>query len=486
MKRYLLGFMLISIIISGCASKEVKSKKEVDIEKQSPVQETISVEEKGMEESESGLAQENEKETVTIEPPLPELIIATSVEEMIDLPVGRLTEDFTVEQETSMWVSKEVPSKIRPEFLEVMGRFLQNEKDPQVIHEVLITYLGSSQYGNLVEPLYTYSPTFKEPLLPEPYEVNDGGEKEEAPTNAIILLDASSSMLLPTDGRLKMDVAKSAVSSFAQTMGQKSDISLYAYGHKGTQDDRDKELSCTGIEEVYPLGEYKEDSFEKTLDKVLAKGWTPLAGAIAAARKDHEATKEDITLYIVSDGEETCGGDPVAEAKKFAEEHPDGKVNVIGFQVDNNAESQLKAVAKAGNGSYLGADTLEEMTGQMTKLWLPSDLDLVSLIYQKPIGWPHTMARDKVHKYHEKIKDAIRVEELRISGAVALLKKEELIDEQQQAELESLVDEKAKSYRRLIEEQANEKLDLVDSEVDRIVKKIDDYQERMNELKSKK
>lgn len=96
------------------------------------------------------------------------------------------------------------------------------------------------------------------------------------------------------------------------------------------------------------------------------------------------------------------------------------------------------------------------------------------------------MARDKVHKYHEKIKDAIRVEELRISGAVALLKKEELIDEQQQAELESLVDEKAKSYRRLIEEQANEKLDLVDSEVDRIVKKIDDYQERMNELKSKK
>lgn len=221
MKRYLLGFMLISVIISGCASKEVKSKKEVDAEKQSSVQETISVEKKGMEESESGLAQENEKETVTIEPPLPELIIATSVEEMIDLPVGRLTEDFTVEQETSMWVSKEVPSKIRPEFLEVMGRFLQNEKDPQVIHEVLITYLGSSQYGNLVEPLYTYSPTFKEPLLPEPYEVNDGGEKEEAPTNAIILLDASSSMLLPTDGRLKMDVAKSAVSSFAQTMGQK-------------------------------------------------------------------------------------------------------------------------------------------------------------------------------------------------------------------------------------------------------------------------
>lgn len=484
LKRYFLAFILISIIISGCASKEVKSKKEIDTAKQTPVQETISVEKKEMEESEPSLAQE--KETEAIELPSSESLIAMSVEEMIDLPVGRLTKDFTVEQETSMWASREVPAQIRSEFLEEIGSFLQNEKDLQVIHEVLIAYLGGSQYKNLVEPLFTYSPTFKEPLLPEPYEVNDGGTKEEAPTNAIILLDASSSMLLPTEGRLKMDVAKSAVSSFAQTMGQKSDVSLYAYGHKGTQEDRDKELSCTGIEEVYPLGKYNDDAFEKTLDKVFAKGWTPLAGAIAAARKDHEATNEDITLYIVSDGEETCGGDPVAEAKKFAQEHPVGKVNVIGFQVDNKAESQLKAVAKAGNGSYLSANTLEEMTGQMTKIWLPSDLDLVSLIYQKPIGWPHTMARDKVHKYHEKIKDAIRVENLRISGAVALLKKEELIDEQQQAELETLVEEKAKSYRRLIEEQANEKLDLVDSEVDRIVKKIDDYQERMNELKSKK
>ncbi|KRG14108.1 hypothetical protein ACA29_07405 [Lederbergia galactosidilytica] len=95
------------------------------------------------------------------------------------------------------------------------------------------------------------------------------------------------------------------------------------------------------------------------------------------------------------------------------------------------------------------------------------------------------MARDKVHKYHEKIKDAIRVENLRISGAVALLKKEELIDEQQQAELETLVEEKAKDYTNLIEEQADEKLDLVDSEVDRIVEKIDSYQKRMDELKKK-
>ncbi len=242
MKRYFLAFILISIIISGCASKEVKSKKEIDTAKQTPVQETISVEKKEMEESEPSLAQE--KATEAIELPSSESLIAMSVEEMIDLPVGRLTKDFTVEQETSMWASREVPAQIRSEFLEEIGSFLQNEKDPQVIHEVLIAYLGGSQYKNLVEPLFTYSPTFKEPLLPEPYEVNDGGTKEEAPTNAIILLDASSSMLLPTEGRLKMDVAKSAVSSFAQTMGQKSDVSLYAYGHKGTQEDRDKELSC--------------------------------------------------------------------------------------------------------------------------------------------------------------------------------------------------------------------------------------------------
>lgn len=74
-------------------------------------------------------------------------------------------------------------------------------------------------------------------------------------------------------------------------------------------------------------------------------------------------------------------GDSIAEAKVFAKGKDDRYVNVIGFQVDKETESQLKAVAEAGNGMYMAANSLEEMTAVISKIWLPSDLDLVSLVY---------------------------------------------------------------------------------------------------------
>lgn len=459
----------------GCSAKEEATQEE-SIES---VVDAVTEEESDVEEEE----EDSSGATSAIELPDSKTLIANTVEEIALIPSGLLTKDRTLDQETSAWASREVPSSVQAEFLEAMRAFLQDEKDPQRIHEALITYLGSPFYETRVEPLITYSPNFKEPLLPEPYEINEGGEREEAPANAIILLDASSSMLLYADGRLKMDTAKNAVSSFADTMGQKSAVSLYAYGHLGTQNDEDKELSCTGIEEIYPLGDYDDESFTQAMQEVEAKGWTPLAGAIAKAREDHQQTTGDITLYIVSDGAETCGGDPIAEAKAFAEAHPDGKVNVIGFQVDDQAESQLQAVAEAGGGSYLAADTLEEMTEQITKLWLPSDIDLISLVYAKPTGWPQTWALDDVRRSQSTLKSIIRVEALRLEGAVSLLVKEGLLDETVGDEVRQLVEEKADRYQTMIENLATEKTDFINQEVDRIVNKIDDYQRRMEELK---
>ncbi len=410
-------------------------------------------------------------------------VLAKTADELVAVTPGELTKDFSVDKETSMWATAEVPKEIRPEFLEKMKEFLSSLQEPEQIHQALNYYLGSAQYEALVGPLITYTPQFDEPLLPEPYEMNGDGEQEKAPTNALILLDASSSMLLQADGHLKMDTAKSAARSFAKAMGQNSKVSLYAYGHMGSQSQNDKELSCTTIDEVYALGEYKQDSFNDSVKKVEARGWTPLAGAIAQAAIDHADTTEDITLYIISDGEETCGGDPVKEAQLFAECSPDRHVNVIGFQVDRKAESQLQAVAKAGNGSYLGADTLDEMTQQMTKLWLPSDLDLVGLIYAKPVGWPVTMAITTVSDYAQKVKNAIQVEDLRLTGAVNLLKEEELLDEADAVQVQKLIDQQKAHYDELIEQKEEEKKAMIDSEVERISTMIEDYQERMRKLK---
>lgn len=65
-----------------------------------------------------------------------------------------------------------------------------------------------------------------------------------------LLLDASSSMLSSVDNHSKMNIAKTAVSRFAHTLGSDSHISLVVYGHGGTQNNKDQSLSCSTIDEL--------------------------------------------------------------------------------------------------------------------------------------------------------------------------------------------------------------------------------------------
>ncbi|MEK3935645.1 VWA domain-containing protein [Sporosarcina sp. FSL W7-1349] len=474
MKNRMMAFLIVAALLAGC------TKEEVGQEVQPPVEDAGGGEADQAAEPEEKV--EVEEGTLTKES---SIAMAETAEELADLPPGLLTADFTVDKETSMWASQEVPSEIREDFLDDMKAWKIEEKNSEDVLDRFRYLLGSSQYGPLVGRLNTFYPEFDEPLLPEPYEITENGmrQPEKPPANAIILLDASSSMLLQADGRLKMDTAKAAVRSFAKTMGQESKVSLYIYGHAGSQNRSDEQLSCSTIDEVYLLGEYDQKAFNAAVKEVQARGWTPLAGAIKQVGLDHEKTSEDLTVYIVSDGEETCGGDPVEEARKMAEGNPDRHINVIGFQVDSKAESQLKAVAEAGNGAYMAADNLEEMTTQITKLWLPTNLDLVGLMYEKADAWPKTMAIQTVSDYAEKARDAVRVEHVRFLGAVKLLSQEELIDGQTAEELNRLIDEQKEFYNEMLEEKKVEKRQLIDDEVNRINQKIDDYLERIEKLK---
>ena len=56
-------------------------------------------------------------------------------------------------------------------------------------------------------------------------------------------------------------------------------MSLRVYGHEGTGADRDKELSCSTIEQVYGFAPYDEEKFKNALSEFEPAGWTPLAGA---------------------------------------------------------------------------------------------------------------------------------------------------------------------------------------------------------------
>lgn len=205
----------------------------------------------------------------------------------------------------------------------------------------------------------------KGPKLPEDKEVN-----------IVILLDSSGSMAGKVSGGVKMDLAKKAVKDFASKMPEGANVSLQVYGHKGSNAERDKKVSCNGIEEVYPLGPYDSSGFQSALGKFKPAGWTPLAKAMENARRKlagRSGENVQNIVYVVSDGVETCGGDPVEAAKALNQSDIQAVVNIIGFDVDDAGQKALKAVAEAGKGTYAtvtsGADLEEHFKLEYDRLW---------------------------------------------------------------------------------------------------------------------
>lgn len=189
-----------------------------------------------------------------------------------------------------------------------------------------------------------------------------GPESEPVGENHFALvLDASGSMAAQASSGTQMDEAKAAIRTFVDELPASSTVSLRIYGHEGDNTEAGKEESCASSEVVYQ-GAPDDAGFTDALDQVQPVGYTPLATAIEDAEDDIPEDATDAVMYVVSDGIETCGGDPVQAATTVAESGINPIINVIGFHVDNADQAALREIAEAGGGTFTTADSSDELT----------------------------------------------------------------------------------------------------------------------------
>lgn len=195
-------------------------------------------------------------------------------------------------------------------------------------------------------------------------------EQKEPSYNVEIILDASGSMAGKVSGKTKMELAKEAILNFASTLPEGTKVGLRVYGHKGSNEEKDKELSCQSSELVYSVNTYNAQQLQNALNSFQPTGWTPVAKSLQQAANDlneFEGEQHKNIIYLVSDGIETCGGDPAAEAKKLKESSIAPVVNVIGFDVDDAGQKQLEQVAIASGGDYASVNTQDELSNEFDK-----------------------------------------------------------------------------------------------------------------------
>ncbi|WP_019244461.1 MULTISPECIES: VWA domain-containing protein [Bacillus] len=280
----------------------------------------------------------------------------------------------------------EVASNIEEIIKEKKGKYSGNAYNKAVIHRALDnksfqdkdsfqiyhSLLQLIREGKNYQPYYTYFEEFNPSIetiiseMPGGMKLDEDGGLE-GNTNIAILLDASGSMAQKIGGKTKMDLAKNAINEFVASMPEGANVSLRVYGHKGSNSDSDKKSSCNSTEIVYDLKPYNSSVFTSSLGKFQPTGWTPIAKAIIETKADFEKANlpgKNI-IYIVSDGVETCDGNPAKAAKELHDSNIEAVVNIIGFDVDRNGQKQLLAVAEAGGGEFETVDTAEDFK----RLW---------------------------------------------------------------------------------------------------------------------
>lgn len=192
----------------------------------------------------------------------------------------------------------------------------------------------------------------------------EGVEKSQKQNNLIVIMDSSGSMAGKAGGETKIEIAKKSAARFLGGVLPETNLGLIIYGHKGNNTYARKQESCAGIEEVYSLGKIDSNQAKEAVDKLSATGWTPIANSLEKAKSilaNFPSDKYNNTVLLISDGIETCDGDPIKAAKELNNSNLEIVIDVVGFDVSGSIEEQLRGIAENADGKYYSARTSTEL-----------------------------------------------------------------------------------------------------------------------------
>lgn len=175
-------------------------------------------------------------------------------------------------------------------------------------------------------------------LFPGPASAQSNG------TNVIFILDGSGSMWGKMENQNKITIAKARMTELVKELPD-INMGLIVYGHRRKSD-------CNDIELMVPLGSGDPDTIIERIQSVSPKGKTPLTKSIELAAGQLETIEEETAIVLVSDGLETCEGDPCAYVRSLKDRGIKFKMDVVGFDVKAEERQQLECIAKAGEGRY--------------------------------------------------------------------------------------------------------------------------------------
>ena len=202
-------------------------------------------------------------------------------------------------------------------------------------------------------------------LAPQPAAAQD----QPRAVNVELILDASGSMAQEIGGgETRMEAAKRVMNDVIDVLPEREGVNVgfRVYGHRGNNTEAGKEESCRSSDLLVPIQGVDKDELRRQVASFEPTGWTPITFSLEQAGRDFQPG-EGVTnaIVLVTDGEETCGGDPCAMAASLNQGEANVTVHVVGFALNQEQARLISCIAEQGGGLNLGAASAQELSAAL-------------------------------------------------------------------------------------------------------------------------
>ena len=189
------------------------------------------------------------------------------------------------------------------------------------------------------------------PSKEEPGSVSVTSSSTVAPGAGVeIILDASGSMLQRIGAQRRIDIAKQTLTKLTSTsIPSGTPFALRVFG---------REVDSCQTDLDIPVGPLDAAVVGKKIAALEAKNnaKTPIGASLEKVADDLQSVRGERLVILLTDGEETCGGDPAAAIASLKKTGTSVRINIVGFAIDDaKLAAAFRHWSDTGDGAYFDA-----------------------------------------------------------------------------------------------------------------------------------
>lgn len=176
-------------------------------------------------------------------------------------------------------------------------------------------------------------------------------------TRILFLLDASGSMKEKWEDKSRFESARDMLYKLTDSVGRVNpnvEFGLRVFGHQSPRN----ETNCKDSKLEIPFAKKNAEAIRQLLQNIAPQGQTPIAYSLEMGAQDFPRDQQALNVMIlITDGEESCQGDPCRISQALTENRVALKPFIVGMASSESLTKNYECV-----GSYLDTRTEAALT----------------------------------------------------------------------------------------------------------------------------